>query len=84
MRNIKDTFKVLEEGVLDDFEFDSEMVAQPMENTSTWKLRWICCNLIVIVSLDLWVQVALKKLLSLFRFNEKQVQKINKAFFELL
>lgn len=60
------------------------MIAECMKNATTCQLRRIGCDLVIIVSLYLWIEVGFIKLFCLLRLYEDQIQKIDEAFFELL
>jgi len=84
MHNVEDGLEVLEEGVVDDLDFDAEMEAQGVQNASSLHLRRISCYLVVVVFEDLGVNIVPEKLLSLLGLDKQQIKKIYKALLELM
>jgi hypothetical protein len=54
--------------------------AEGVENASSWHLRRIRCNFIIVVTCYLRVDIIFIELFAFFRFDEKKIKKIYKAF----
>lgn len=74
----------MEERIVNDFDFEPEMIANGMENAPSLHLRRIGCDFIVIILQNFGVDIIAIELLCLLGLDEDQVQKIHKAGIELL
>jgi hypothetical protein len=70
----------LKERIINDLKADAEVKAEGVENASSWHLWRIRCNFIIVVTCYLRVDIIFIELFSLFRFDEKKIKKIYKAF----
>lgn len=67
---VEDKLQILEERIVNDFDFDSEMKAKSMKQASTCDIRRITIDLVIVVLGDFRIDVLPKELLSLFGFDE--------------
>jgi hypothetical protein len=74
----------LEERIVDNFDFDSKMKAKSVKQATTYDIRRIAIDLVIIVLGDFRINVLLEELFSLFGFDEQKIEEIYKVFFEIL
>jgi hypothetical protein len=39
----------LKKWIINDFDFNSKVIAKSMEDTSSWHFWWVSCNLIIVI-----------------------------------
>lgn len=82
--DVKYELEVLEERVINDFEFNSKMIAESMQEASTSDIWRIVIDFVVVIPAYFWVYVLFEKLLAFFWLYKEEIEEIYEIFFEFL